>query len=316
MTDFSGERAAGDGKAPKSRKILDVRVDFGLSGDEAIEKIDEIIAESESGYAVTTNPEFVMEAQSDPEFMKLLNGSDLSLPDGSGLLFADCYLGKIDNVEKNRLYPLKALLLGIGCGLSSFVGTGAGGISVGGFGGRITGADLITEICGLAERKGYSVLFVGGWERDFFGRGLASDTFIARRTSDAMKIKYPRLMTLGGISEFSYKEEDDGLWLEEIRKKMDEKNVDKIDVVFVAFGHVKQEKWISRNLRKIPAKFGIGVGASFDFIVGVQKRAPEYLIKLNLEWLFRLVTQPWRVRRVLKAFPLFPIAVFLDTLKK
>ena len=69
------------------------------------------------------------------------------------------------------------------------------------------------------------------------------------------------------------------------------------DILFVAFGSPKQEKWIYENLPKLDVTVAIGVGGSFDFISGKVKRAPVFIRNLGLEWLFRLIIQPWRVKR-------------------
>ncbi|MBI4040089.1 WecB/TagA/CpsF family glycosyltransferase [Candidatus Daviesbacteria bacterium] len=69
------------------------------------------------------------------------------------------------------------------------------------------------------------------------------------------------------------------------------------DILFVAFGQVKQEKWITENLSEIPVKVAMGVGGAFDYISGRVPRAPIWMRRLGLEWLFRLITQPWRIRR-------------------
>jgi N-acetylglucosaminyldiphosphoundecaprenol N-acetyl-beta-D-mannosaminyltransferase len=76
------------------------------------------------------------------------------------------------------------------------------------------------------------------------------------------------------------------------------------DLVFVAFGAPKQDLWLYHNLKRTGAKVGMGVGGSFDFITGVQKRAPIWVQRLGLEWLFRLVQEPRRWRRQL-ALPKF-----------
>jgi N-acetylglucosaminyldiphosphoundecaprenol N-acetyl-beta-D-mannosaminyltransferase len=73
----------------------------------------------------------------------------------------------------------------------------------------------------------------------------------------------------------------------------------KVDILFVAFGSPKQEIWLSENLKKLPVKVAMGVGGSFDFISGRVSRAPRILRALGLEWLFRLVIQPWRIKRQL-----------------
>lgn len=76
-------------------------------------------------------------------------------------------------------------------------------------------------------------------------------------------------------------------------------NNETIDILFVAFGAPKQEFWISEYLEKIPVKIAIGVGGAFDYISGKTPRAPLFLQNIGLEWLFRLIMQPWRIKRQL-----------------
>lgn len=75
-----------------------------------------------------------------------------------------------------------------------------------------------------------------------------------------------------------------------------------IDILFVAFGSPKQEIWIAENLDKLPVRVAIGVGGAFDFVSGKVKRAPVWVRKIGLEWLFRLILQPWRIKRQLRLF--------------
>ena len=77
------------------------------------------------------------------------------------------------------------------------------------------------------------------------------------------------------------------------------RNFPEIDLLFVAFGQVKQEKWIAKNLPKIPVKVAMGVGGSFDEISGRVPRPPKWISNLGLKWLFRLVAEPWRIKRQL-----------------
>ena len=72
------------------------------------------------------------------------------------------------------------------------------------------------------------------------------------------------------------------------------------DVIFVALGHIKQENWIVKNMNQIDSKVFIGVGGAFDYISGSIPRAPKFLQQIGLEWLFRLLIQPWRLPRQLK----------------
>ena len=73
----------------------------------------------------------------------------------------------------------------------------------------------------------------------------------------------------------------------------------KADIVFVAFGAPSQDVWIARNLKESGASIGMGVGGSFDYVAGVARRAPSWMQDAGLDWLWRLVRQPWRWRRML-----------------
>jgi len=65
----------------------------------------------------------------------------------------------------------------------------------------------------------------------------------------------------------------------------------------VALGHSKQEKWIVQNLPKLKVKVAMGVGGAFDYFSGKVPRAPKWIRDLGFEWLFRLMIQPWRIKR-------------------
>jgi N-acetylglucosaminyldiphosphoundecaprenol N-acetyl-beta-D-mannosaminyltransferase len=80
------------------------------------------------------------------------------------------------------------------------------------------------------------------------------------------------------------------------------------DILFVAYGAPRQDLWIARHGRPLGVPVMMGVGGSLDFLVGAQKRAPRWVRKINLEWLYRLVLQPSRWRRQL-ALPKFVWAV-------
>ena len=82
-------------------------------------------------------------------------------------------------------------------------------------------------------------------------------------------------------------------------KKAAQKLGGPIDLLFVAYGMKKQEAWIQRNLPKLPVKLAIGVGGAFDYLAGVVPRAPCRWRQMGLEWLYRLIRQPWRWRRQL-----------------
>lgn len=74
--------------------------------------------------------------------------------------------------------------------------------------------------------------------------------------------------------------------------------------LFVAMGCPRQEKFIENNMDKLPCKIYMGVGGSFDVFAGKTSRAPKWMIKLGLEWLYRVSKEPWRIKR-LGAIPKF-----------
>ena len=85
------------------------------------------------------------------------------------------------------------------------------------------------------------------------------------------------------------------------------------DVVLVAYGAPSQELWLARNLEVCGASVGIGVGGTFDYLSGQVRRAPAWMRRLGLEWLFRLFQQPARARRML-VLPVFMALVIRQRL--
>ena len=70
------------------------------------------------------------------------------------------------------------------------------------------------------------------------------------------------------------------------------------DALLVAYGQPAQELWIRRNAGRLPARVAVGVGGTFDYLAGGVPRAPAWMRRRGLEWLFRLARQPWRLRRM------------------
>lgn len=303
----------------KSTKVLGVKIDL-LSKKEVLSKIDSFLSDTTSceyreqgrpNLICTTNSEFIVAAQNDPEFKLLINKSFLSVPDGIGVLCANHFL---KNYANNGL--LSKISGGIIFGLSLPLESVRRKVAPD-LGERIDGVGLVYDLAELGEKEGYSIFLLGGWPTDFWGRPLQKPKYdLAQKAGKELKKIYPELNLVGSTSEFSYKKEDDEKTLRFIKKKMDEKGVDKIDILIVCYGHEKQEKWIARNASRIPACLSIGAGGSFDYISGDKLWAPKWIQEANLEWLYRLLTQPWRIKRVLRSFPLFPIKVFFHSFKK
>lgn len=142
----------------------------------------------------------------------------------------------------------------------------------------VTGTDLMVKLVEMASEKGFTVGFLGG-------RGD-----VAKRCAECLKRKYPRLKVV--FAENGGEVDSKGDTLSDYR-------LPTTYLLFVAFGPPKQEKWIAKNLDKIPVKVAMGVGGAFDYLSGRIPRAPKWMRSFGLEWLFRLIIQPWRIKRQL-----------------
>ncbi|MFH0873599.1 MAG: WecB/TagA/CpsF family glycosyltransferase [Candidatus Komeilibacteria bacterium] len=158
---------------------------------------------------------------------------------------------------------------------------------------RIPGVDLMVDICAIAAEANQSVFLLGA------SHGVAEQTAVR------LIERFPRLTIAGAESGYRgwHRKLDDAKLVEIINRR-------RPDILFVAFGQVKQEKWIYHNLPKMPSvKLAMGVGGSFDYISGKIKRAPRWMRKLGLEWLYRLCREPWRLPRILTAVIRFSWAI-------
>lgn len=94
-------------------------------------------------------------------------------------------------------------------------------------------------------------------------------------------------------------------------------NQAKPDILFVAYGAPRQEKWIARNLKKLPTvRLAIGVGGAFDIISGKIARAPQWMRNVGLEWFWRLIQEPRRIGRIYNATIKFTWLILTNSLKK
>jgi len=149
---------------------------------------------------------------------------------------------------------------------------------------RIPGVDLVERLAALAAERGYRLYLLGAMPG------------VARRAAEVLRARYPGLV-IAGTYAGSPRVEDEADIVARVRAA-------RPDVLLVAYGAPAQDRWIARNLDRLGVPVCIGVGGSFDYIAGVHPRAPRWLRQLGLEWLHRLVTQPWRWRRML-ALPRF-----------
>ncbi len=148
---------------------------------------------------------------------------------------------------------------------------------------RLTGVELLETLCKRVAKQPITVGFLGAGPR------------VAELTAECLREKYPGLDIV--FTESGTPDDKTAHYINSAMAKRTGKKT--IDILFVAFGSPKQELWIAKNLEKLPVKVAIGVGGAFDFISGRVKRAPGLIQTLGLEWLFRLLIQPWRIKRQL-----------------
>lgn len=153
---------------------------------------------------------------------------------------------------------------------------------------RVTGVDLIPELARRAAARGWRLFFLGA------GPG------VAEAAAEQLRRRFPSLVVAGCHSG-----EAGPLGDEESLRRIAEVRP---DIVLVAYGAPLQELWIARNLERLQAGVGIGVGGAFDYLSGKVRRAPTWMRRLGLEWLFRLLRQPWRARRM-AVLPIFALEV-------
>lgn len=167
-----------------------------------------------------------------------------------------------------------------------------------------TGVAVASTILGRALPRVPGRLLVDALVSGFAERGaslflLGAGPGVAERAADALRARDPRLRVAGC---YPGSPEDDADTVTRVRAVSP-------DVVLVAYGMPKQERWIARNIETLPSvRLAIGVGGVFDQLAGVQKVPPALVHRLGLEWLWRLAREPWRWRRQ-RVLPLFAALV-------
>lgn len=152
----------------------------------------------------------------------------------------------------------------------------------------VTGAEFTLRLARLAEQEGCSVYLLGA------GRGVAEEA------AKNLVMNFPKLKIAGAEQGGSIRWIA-GAWEEEpdLITRIDAAQP---DVLLVALGHGKQERWIRDHLSRLPSvKVAMGIGGTLDFLAGRVWRAPMILRRLHLEWLWRLLIEPWRFFRIFEA---------------
>lgn len=203
---------------------------------------DDMVRSGRQGAVFAINPEKIVQAGADPALLEAVRGGALLIPDGSGAVLAA------------RLGGLKGVP-------------------------RVTGADLMPELCALAAIRGYPVFLFG------------ARAGVAEQAAQALREQLPGLKVAGCHDGYVPPDRQSAL--------IDHINASGARLLFVALGSPAQELWIHANLAKLPAvSVCQGVGGTFDVLAGRVRRAPVAWRKAYLEWLYRLLREPARIRRM------------------
>ena len=145
---------------------------------------------------------------------------------------------------------------------------------------RVPGIELMESVLAQAAELGWRVFLLGGEEG------------IAEKASNAMREAFPGLNIVGTHHGFFRPGDEEEALLQHIKDSNPQ-------VLFIALGVPRQEKWAAAHLAELKIPVAMGVGGSFNVWAGVDKRAPRWVRRIHLEWLYRLIRQPWRIGRVM-----------------
>jgi N-acetylglucosaminyldiphosphoundecaprenol N-acetyl-beta-D-mannosaminyltransferase len=221
-------------------------VDFG----QALDAIEALVRSRSGGMVFTPNVDHVVLAEKDARFRAAYQSVNLSLVDGTLLLWASRLLG----------WSLPE---------------------------KVSGSDLLQPLMQRAAQCGFSVYFLGG------------DPGVAEAARDRLQEQFPELRVVGCDGSRVDVDAVDEAIVERIARAAPE-------LVLVALGAPKQEVFIFEQRARLGGAVCVGVGASLDFVAGTRRRAPRWISRIGLEWLYRLLQEPRRLaRRYLLRDPLF-----------
>jgi exopolysaccharide biosynthesis WecB/TagA/CpsF family protein len=186
----------------------------------------------------------VVRLQKDPEFREAYRGASLVVADGMPVVWASRLLGK---------------------GLKQ----------------RVTGSDLVPEVCRLASETGRTVFFLGG------------NPGVAEKAGENLAKLYPGLKVAGSYAPPLGFEKDPARDEETLRRV----NEAKPDILLIALSAPKQEKWIHRHRDRLQFRLALSIGCGLDYQAGAARRAPGWMRRVGLEWLWRIVLEPKRLAR-------------------
>lgn len=274
--------------------ILNIKINSTSAG-RVLAFVRDNIARNHKFWISTLNPEIVLKAQKDFDYLKILNSADLALPDGVGLIQGLKFLSLAN--PKHKI--LKALVLpvqGLSVGFSTFF---AKDWLFKDFR-LIKGRQMFLDLLTLANKKGWRVFLFGGEHGE------------AEATAEKLTRSYKRVkihFAQGAIYNYQAHPvtEDDVKTHNDTIKQINEF---KPHLLFVALGAPKQEKWLFNNLSKLQIGGAMVVGGTLNYLADKSKLPPKWIERSGFEWLWRLIHEPKRIGRIYNALIAFPAIVF------
>ena len=153
---------------------------------------------------------------------------------------------------------------------------------------KVSGVDMVGKLCELSAERGYRLYFLG------------AAPGVAEAAAEKLRLKFPGTQIVGVHDGYFTKEQEPAL--------LDEIAAAKPDVLLVAFGIPKQEKWIDAHKAALGVPVSIGIGGSFDVYSGLVQRAPLWMQRNGLEWLHRLSKNPKKIGKVM-TLPKFALLI-------
>ncbi|MDD4106569.1 MAG: WecB/TagA/CpsF family glycosyltransferase [Candidatus Shapirobacteria bacterium] len=264
-------------------QIYDINL-FSRDKSRVLNVLEKKLASGTKKYWIATvNPEFVMTAQKDEEFKKILSKTSLNVVDGIGLIWARELEKRFKKQDLRFMNKTRKSLLGFMTGVEVLRGKYKDQVA--------SGADLIIDLVKMAQKTDKKIFLLGGWgER-------------AQKMAEFLMTNYQI-----SNKNIEWSEGEPNVANSQVVKKI---NKFKPDILLVAYGMKKQEFWIDKNLKVIDVGLVMGVGRSFDYYSGELKRAPFWVRKTGLEWLYSLIKEPKRFKRQL-VLPKFILRVLYN----
>jgi N-acetylglucosaminyldiphosphoundecaprenol N-acetyl-beta-D-mannosaminyltransferase len=226
---------------------------------QAVAVVERALARGTRGYIVPANVDLLLQHRENPATRTACDAAALRVADGMPIVWASRLLGR----------PLLA---------------------------RVTGADLVPALCGMAARRGHSVFLLGG------------RTGVADRAAARLAARFPGLRVAGTHTPPDLFAPEGAAAEAAVRAV----NAVRPALLFVGLGAPKQELWVHRHWERLDTTVALCCGAALDFAAGVRPRAPAWIQRAGAEWAWRLAHEP---RRLWKRY-LVRDAAFLGILLK